>query len=116
MTDDDDDLQLRALLKDNRQPDDARFAAGFADRVMQRVADDRAMEDDPTVAIERAIIRQTRRLLPALVAASFALTMWNWWNLKDSVDSPVAAALGIQPVTVASASNSSALTNVEAFQ
>ena len=116
MTDHDRERQLRQLLDGARHQNGERFASGFADRVMQRLADERASVQDPAVALERAIVRQTRRLIPALAAASLALSAWNWWSVRDSADSTVAAVLGMQPVTVATTSTAGTLVNAEAFQ
>jgi hypothetical protein len=116
MTHEDPDLKLRQLLADSHSSDEQRFAPGFADRVMRRVASEGAMGHGRGMSIESALARQARRLLPALLAASLALTVWNWWSLHDSVDSVFAAALGLQPVTVTTAMSSESLTGAEAFQ
>ncbi|MDB4916174.1 MAG: hypothetical protein JWM95_3818 [Gemmatimonadetes bacterium] len=108
-----DDIGLWQLISDAHPAGDVRFDAGFADRVMSRVA---ARQGDDDLTLEQAIARQTRRLLPALAAASLALTVWNWWSVRGTTESPIAAAFGLQPVTIAAALGSGVLVGGEALQ
>ena len=115
MTEHDSEQVLRQLLADAIPPEERHFANGFAERVVQRIAAERATPDVAS-SMERVLSRQTRRLLPALIAASLALTAWNWWSVRDTADSPLAAALGLQPVTLAAAVGSGVWLGAEAYQ
>jgi peptidoglycan/LPS O-acetylase OafA/YrhL len=114
MTDNFDDTGLRQMIVEAHSEDTLRFDDGFADRVARRIAAER--RDRADGSIERALARQTRRLLPALVAASLALTAWNWWSFRGTADSPIAAALGLQPVTIAAAVGSGMFLGAESLQ
>lgn len=112
MTDDEQDAELRQMIVDAHSPEPLHFASGFADRVAARIAAERVGDS----SFDRVLARQTRRLLPALIAASLALTVWNWWSVRDTADSPIAAALGLRPVTLAAAVGSGVMFEAEALQ
>ena len=104
--------RVRAALSDAYPADALHFRAGFADRVMARIAANAAPADD----LATALMRRGRRVLPALAAASIALIAWNWTSTRDSADSVVTAALGIQRDATAPASGLTTLQGAEAFQ
>ncbi|MEO8624412.1 MAG: hypothetical protein ABI625_25245 [bacterium] len=108
MNDDD----VKAMLQQHESAGTPRFAAGFADRVIARVANDAR----PMLTLDRAIAQQTRRLLPALAAASLVLALWNWWSVRDRAPSTFSAVLGVASRTSTNASPSVGLTNTEAFE
>jgi hypothetical protein len=90
-----------------------RFDTGFADRVMSRIEAARARDHDATSALAAALARQARRTLPALAAASLAISAWNWWSVRDRADSSLGAALGFEKVSLATALSSGALVGAE---
>ena len=109
MTDD----NLYALLAQHEGAGAPRFAAGFTDGVMARIAEGAAQTFD------LALARQARRMLPALAAASLMLGAWNWWTVRGEAPSTVGAVLGVaqRATTAGHASPSSlGLTNAEAFE
>ena len=106
-----DDVE-RLLAEAARATTHERFDAGFADRVMERV-EHRAERPDAMQALSAALARQARRTLPAVAAASLAISAWNWWTVRDEADSPLRAALGIESVTLTSALASGALVGAE---
>lgn len=109
MSDDD----LKAMLAHHESAGAPRFAPGFADRVMARVA------ERPVLTLDRAITQQTRRLLPALAAASLVLALWNWYSVRDRAPSALGAMLGVAStagVSTASSGFALGLTNAEAFE
>ncbi|MDB4883663.1 MAG: hypothetical protein JWL95_2429 [Gemmatimonadetes bacterium] len=113
MTDD----ELLGLLADAAHADgEPRFDAGFADRVSARVTARATTRVDHGGSLSHALVRQARRVLPALLAASLALTAWNWWSVRDTSDSSLASALGLQPVTFASALANGSLIGAEELQ
>ena len=113
MTDDD----LEALLAQHDCANAPRFSPAFDDRVMARIAT--AANDAPALMFERALTRQTRRMLPALAAASMAIAAWNWWSVRESAPSTFSAILGVAG-TVQSDDHglvtATGLANTEAFQ
>jgi len=60
------------------------FAPGFADRVARRVAADRRARG----SVATVLPGQFRRIVPALVAASLALAVANWWSGRDAAGLP----------------------------
>jgi peptidoglycan/LPS O-acetylase OafA/YrhL len=108
--------ELERMLSDAALPADQRFDAGFADRVSARIAARGAAHAEQTGSLSYSLARQARRVLPALVAASLAVTAWNWWSVRDSADSSVAAALGLQPVTLSTALTTGSLLGAEELQ
>ena len=106
------DAELRYMISDAHPAELLRFESGFADRLAQRLAAERAAEQ----SFDRVLARQTRRVLPALVAASLALTVWNWVSLRETADSPLAAAFGLRPVTFAAAVGGGVVFGAEALQ
>jgi peptidoglycan/LPS O-acetylase OafA/YrhL len=108
--------ELERLLADAALPHDQRFDAGFADRVSARIAARGAARAEEAGSLSHALARQARRVLPALVAASLAVSAWNWWSVRDSADSSVAAVLGLQPVTLSTALLSGSLIGAEELQ
>lgn len=108
-----DETRVRELLQESSSGVGMRFADGFDERVMRRLQSERALEEDVT----GALARQTRRILPALLAASLALVAWNWKTTRDSADSALDAALGIRATVATSSTMSvSSLEGAEAFQ
>jgi peptidoglycan/LPS O-acetylase OafA/YrhL len=113
MTNDD----LERLLSDAAiPPAEQHFSSGFADRVMRRVAERDATRRDPAGALSHAMARQARRLLPALVAASLAITAWSWWSVRETGEASLAAAFGLEPVTLATALGTGSLIGAEELQ
>ncbi len=99
-----------------------RFAPGFADRVATRLADERRAAERgaetgrgvPSLTAARplsgSLSRQGLRLVPAVLAASLVIGAVNWWHARESdaeyggaAASPLAGAIGLSRVTVASA-------------
>lgn len=109
MTSQHDDERVRELLRD---AGDTRFDSGFSSRVMGRLARERAQPDDISVALAR----QSRRVIPALLAASLALVAYNWQTTRDVATSPLDAVLGVTRVATVAASTPLSLEGVEAFQ
>jgi hypothetical protein len=111
MNDGEMESRMKELLDEALPPTHLRFNDGFADRVMARVDGEAHRADDLT----QALARQSRRFIPALLAASMALLAWNWSVNRSTTDSAVAAALGLQPTTTVS-SGLTTLQGAEAFQ
>ncbi len=107
-----DDHDVPALLALHECSGSPRFAMGFADRVMVRIAARRAQ----TVNI--ALERYARRVLPTLAAASLMLGVWNWWTVRDRAPSTFSAVLGVAPPSgsVVRTTPLLGLTNTEAFE
>ena len=112
MTDD----ELERLITDAMSSDEQRFDAGFADRVSARIASRAPARAAQAGSLSYALARQARRVLPALVAASLAVTAWNWWSVRETTDSSFSAALGLQPVTLSAAIANGALIGAEELQ
>lgn len=110
------DEELERMLAEAALPAQQRFEAGFADRVSARIAARGAERAEQAGSLSHALARQARRVLPALLAASLAVTAWNWWSVRDSADSSVAAAFGLQPLTLSSALQSGSLIGAEELQ
>ena len=109
--------ELERLLSDAAVPPaEQRFSAGFADRVMSRVAERDAVRREAAATLSHAMARQARRLLPALAAASLAMTAWSWWSVRDTGDASLAAAFGLEPVTLATALGTGSLIGAEELQ
>ena len=104
--------ELSRLLDAHESSGEPRFASGFADRVMRRIA-----EGEP-MTLDIALVRQARRLLPALAAASLLLAAWNYVSLRDRAPSTLGAVLGVASTNSSTSSSVSAngLMNVEAFE
>ena len=92
MTQHDTDERVRALVTEAYASSEQRFDAGFADRVMHRLGHEAAPSND----IASALARQSRRVLPALIAASLALAAWNISATRGTAGSLVVAALGLK--------------------
>ena len=112
------DEELTTMLARHESAEFPRFAAGFADRVVARIG---ASGDSGVLSFERALERQTRRLLPAIAAASLMLGAWTWWSLHDQAQSPLGAVLGVsQPASVAATTSTTlielTLTDTESFE
>lgn len=76
------------------------FRAGFADRVMERVAAEASTGD----VIARTMQRQFTRWAPIGLAASLALAAFNVSSAQEESGlTPIEAVLGLEPVTVVSA-------------
>jgi hypothetical protein len=106
--------ELERLLSDAAPSAlEQRFDAGFADRVMNRIEAGRAQDRDASGALAAALARQARRTLPALAAASLAISAWNWWSVRDRADSSLSAALGFEKISLATALSNSALVDAE---
>ncbi|MEO7179880.1 MAG: hypothetical protein ABI141_03520 [Gemmatimonadaceae bacterium] len=107
------DDELKAMLAHHESAGAPRFAPGFADRVISRAV------ERPMLTLDRAITQQTRRLLPALAAASMALALWNWYSVRDRAPSALGAMLGVASTAGAGTTSSAfalGLTNAEAFE
>lgn len=104
------DDELKALLREHPSADAPRFATGFAERVMKRVGE--------RESLDLALVRQARRVLPALAAASLMLAAWNYVSLRDRAPSTLGAVLGVASTsgTASAALSTNGLVNVEAFE
>jgi len=116
MTDD----ELQDLLRLHESAGEPRFANGFSDRVMHRVAAAGLARDAAT--LDRVLARYARRVLPALAAASMVLAIWNYVSVRDRAPSTFGAVLGIASSSLATNAQRTAgapangLMNVEAFE
>ncbi|MES2177669.1 MAG: hypothetical protein V4550_07360 [Gemmatimonadota bacterium] len=113
MNDQEMDSALQTLVSEAHDIGTPRFGEGFADRVLARVAADRLATSQ---SVATSLNRQAVRVLPALLAASIALIAWNLRSAGGSSDSTFAAALGLQPVTIAAAVGSGAMLGAESLQ
>lgn len=106
------DDDVIALLAQHESAGTPRFASGFADRVMVRIA------AGAVQTLDLALAQQARRILPALAAASLLLGVWNWWTVRDRAPSTVGAVLGVVRTasSVTRASSPFGLANTEAFE
>ena len=106
------DDELHALLAQHESAELPRFAMGFADRVMARLA------ARPVHTIDLALERYARRVLPTLAAASLFLGVWNWWTARDGAPSTFSAVLGVVQTSGSAVRTSPllGLTNTEAFE
>lgn len=91
---------LAALVRQSAPP---AFDAGFAERVVSRLAASR----EPSLSA--ALERQVRRVVPAVAAASLMLAAYNWWGARASAASPLEAALNLPSVTLSAAYSPSTL-------
>ena len=107
-----DDHDVPALLALHECSGTPRFAMGFADRVMVRIAARRVQ------TVDMALERYSRRVLPTLAAASLMLGVWNWWTVRDRAPSMFSAVLGVVPTSGSAVRTppSLGLTNTEAFE
>jgi hypothetical protein len=110
MTDRDTEQRMRDLIGEGFAAGDLQFEPAFADRVMARLAADTRTGDLAT-----SLVRQGRRMLPALIAASIALVAWNWTASRGTGAPLVSAALGLSSSPTNSADVAS-LQGAEAFQ
>jgi len=101
--------RLAELLRADRA---RAFAPGFADRVLARVAHDRAAHDRAAANVTQVLPRQVARVLPAVLAASLVLAAVNYWR-GGTAGSPLAGAIGLPSVTVASALTLSSTADAE---
>ena len=103
---------LHALLALHESTGAPRFAPGFSDRVMARIA------THVVQSFDLALERQARRILPALAAASLLLGVWNWWTVRDGARSAVGAVLGVASNATGAVHPSTplGLINTEAFE
>ena len=110
MTNPDFQSEVRAALAGDTSA--LRFSDGFADRVMVAVATGGADE------VSHALLWQTRRIVPALLAASLALVAWNLQTTRSRAESLVAAAFAVTAPEVTSTSTEAGLglANAEVFQ
>ena len=109
------DDELKALLQHHPSATAPRFSAGFGDRVMRRVSDD--TRGRTTRTLDAVLTQYTRRVLPALAAASLMLALWNYIAVRDRASSTFNAVLGVSVVSVAStAPSANGLMNAEAFE
>lgn len=91
-----DDIDLEARMAQIRQMTaPVAFDAGFADRVMARLAQPRPLADGLSYAFVR--------LVPLAVAATLVLGALNLVNSRTSGLPLMDRVLGLQPVTLASA-------------
>ena len=93
--------ELEKLLADDGT---TRFEAGFSAGVVDRIRAERTH----VVSFDEALLRQSRRLLPAVAAASLVLAALNWWSARDSGASTLAAVAGLPAVTLGAALESGA--------
>lgn len=108
--------ELERMLTDaGATGSEPRFDGGFADRVMQRLARERA-DARTSAGVANALARQARRVIPALAAASLVISAWNWWSVRDRADSPLTAALGLERVSLATALSSGAMVGADGLQ
>lgn len=99
------DAELERLLAAAASaPDAPRFDAGFADRVMARVAAER--EEGDALPFDLQLWRQFWRVVPVAAAASLLLGALNWWSARDSGAPPLVSAAGLPAVTLATALSS----------
>lgn len=112
------DDDVKAMLDHHESAGAPRFAAGFPDRVMARLA--RAASGSPVLTLDRALALQSRRLLPLLAAASLVLGFWNWWSVRDHAPSTLGAVLGVAtvvaPARAPEGTSVAGLTNTEYFE
>ena len=106
------DHDVHALLAQHEGAGAPRFATGFADRVMTRIA------ADSVQTIDVALERYARRVLPTLAAASLLLGVWNWWTVRDHAPSTFSAVLGVARSSGSATRTATplGLTNTEAFE
>ena len=107
------DEELHDLLRLRGSGTAPAFAPGFADRVMHGV------RERKTTAFDVALVRQARRVLPALAAASMLLAAWNYVSLRDRAPSAFGAVLGVakgSATTNTDSYSATALVNVEVFE
>ena len=76
-----------------------RFTAGFADRVVTRIATGAAAL--PTVDFGAVLERQFVRVVPLLAAATLILALYGWWGGRSTADSFVDATLNLPQVSLA---------------
>ncbi|HEU4719910.1 MAG TPA: hypothetical protein VFS59_01000 [Gemmatimonadaceae bacterium] len=106
--------ELERLLADAAlTPAERRFDPGFADRVMQRAGARAAKPGGEHDVLSSTLARQARRMLPAVAAASLAVSAWNWWSVRDRADSALAAVLGLEGVSLSTALSSSSIVDAE---
>ena len=110
MTDRDTEQRMRDLIGEGFPAGDLHFEPAFADRVMTRLAADTRTGD-----LAASLVRQGRRVLPALIAASIALVVWNWTASRGTGAPMVSAALGLASSSPSS-SDIASLQGAEAFQ
>lgn len=109
------DDELKGLLQHHPSATEPRFSAGFGDRVMLRVSED--TRGRATRTLDAVLAQYTRRVLPALAAASLMLALWNYLVVRDRATSTFGAVLGVSGVSVVStASSTNGLMNAEAFE
>ena len=109
------DDEVKALLQHHPSAAEPRFSAGFGDRVMLRVSEDTRGRTPRTLDV--VLAQYTRRVLPALAAASLMLALWNYVAVRDRASSTFSAVLGVSGVSVASTTPSTnGLMNAEAFE
>ena len=94
--------ELAKLLADDGT---SKFEAGFSGRVLDRI---RSRDASHVVSFDEALLRLSRRVLPAVAAASLALAALNWWNARDTGASTLAAVAGLPAVTLGAALESGA--------
>lgn len=105
----DDDRLARAaegLLREAGEAGPKTFEPGFAGRVMERVRAERAdvargarSHEGSAWSLDAVLRRQFLRLAPVGLAALVAVGAYNLSAASD-VQSPVEAALGLEPVTL----------------
>lgn len=89
------------LTRHLREAADGRFAPGFADRVMDRIASE---ADIRVVSLTTPLRGQFLRLAPLAAAVLVALGAYNLIGAGASDGrSPLEAALGLEPVTLETA-------------
>jgi len=92
----------------------ARFAPGFADRVMARVLSER--EVPPASLFARALRRRFVRAVPVALAASIALVVWSAAGAHGTGRPLLDVVLGLPPVVLEDAYTLSPLAILEEIE
>lgn len=78
-----------------------RFAVGFAGRVTERLARERAGLSERSTDFTAALERNFVRIVPMLAAASLILAIYSWWGGRNTADSLLDATLNLPQVSIA---------------
>ncbi|HVX41333.1 MAG TPA: hypothetical protein VHB25_17345 [Gemmatimonadaceae bacterium] len=92
--------ELAALVREHA---DRRFEPGFGERVLARLAHERAS------SMSSALQRQFIRIVPLAAAAALALAGYNLWAGRRAGAGSLDAVLGLPQVTLAAAYSPTAL-------
>lgn len=101
------DRAVQDLLREAHEAGPQAFEPGFVSRVMGRLRAERSAEEPATGAslrpvwsLEAVLRRQFLRLAPVGLAALLVIGVYNLSAASDA-QSPVEAALGLEPLTLA---------------